>query len=72
MYLYLLEEYWKYLDLRVLVMSYVNTLLDLGSHENPLTFDLELRNYDVLLAYSNDIKNDQNIKTFDCTINIVL
>lgn len=53
-------------------MSYVNTLFDLGSHENPLTLDLELRNYDVLLAYSNDIKNDQNIKTFDCTVDIVL
>lgn len=75
MYLYLLVKYCKYLDLRILVMSYVNALLDFGSHENPLALHLELlklRNYDVILAYSNNIKNDQNLKKLDCAIIILL
>lgn len=56
-------------------MSYVNTLLDFGSHENPLALHLELqelRNYDLILAYSNNITNDQNLKKLDCAIIIVL
>lgn len=36
-------------------MSYVNSLLDLGSPENPIALELELRNYDVLLAYADNI-----------------